>query len=120
MADNWNSVEMLEAIQRDNPETFSAQYLNRPIAAGKEEFTEAMLLGATIAKDPNMRLGARPSCSWTWQAARKVQPTTPSLYVPAKSAGQPLFATSEADSGPPFRLPTTFWRWPWSTAPSGY
>ena len=51
------SVEMLEAIQRDNPETFSAQYLNRPIAAGKEEFTEALLLGAVIAKDPLLAAG---------------------------------------------------------------
>ena len=51
------SVEMLEAIQRDNPETFSAQYLNRPIAAGKEEFTEAMLLGAVVPKDPSLSAG---------------------------------------------------------------
>lgn len=51
------SIEMLEAIQRDNPETFSAQYLNSPIAAGKEQFTEAMLLAACIAKDPNMAAG---------------------------------------------------------------
>lgn len=51
------SVAELEAIQRDNPETFSAQYLNRPIAAGKEEFTEALLLGAVIPKDPNIAAG---------------------------------------------------------------
>jgi predicted phage terminase large subunit-like protein len=48
------SVEMLEAIQRDNPETFSAQYLNRPIAAGKEEFTEAMLMAAVVLRDPTV------------------------------------------------------------------
>src|SRR5579859_2217423 len=51
------SVEMLEAIQRDNPETFSAQYLNRPIVSSKKEFTEALLLGAVIAKDPLLETG---------------------------------------------------------------
>lgn len=45
------SLEELLAIQRDNPETFAAQYLNRPIAAGKQIFTEALILGAIRSKD---------------------------------------------------------------------
>jgi hypothetical protein len=45
------TVEELEAIQAENPETFSAQYLNEPIAAGRQEFTEALLLGAVRPKE---------------------------------------------------------------------
>ena len=45
------TVEMLEAIQRDNPETFSAQYLNRPIAEGQQEFTQELLMRAVRPKD---------------------------------------------------------------------
>ena len=48
------TVEMLEAIQRDNPETFSAQYLNEPIAADKQEFTEGLLVGAIRPRDPHV------------------------------------------------------------------
>lgn len=44
------SLEELLAIQRDNPETFAAQYLNRPIAAGTQLFTEALLLSAVRPK----------------------------------------------------------------------
>src|SRR6185369_4024008 len=40
------STEQLEAIQRSDPETFSAQYLNRPIAAGRQLFPESLILGA--------------------------------------------------------------------------
>lgn len=52
------SIEYLEAKQREDPEMFAAQYLNRPIAAGAEEFTEAMLLGAVIAKDASLVAGS--------------------------------------------------------------
>jgi hypothetical protein len=45
------SIEMLEAIQRDNPETFHAQYLNQPIAGDRQLFTEQLLMGAVIPKE---------------------------------------------------------------------
>jgi predicted phage terminase large subunit-like protein len=51
------SLEELLAIQRENPETFAAQYLNRPIAAGRQLFTEALLLGAVRPKDPQVSVG---------------------------------------------------------------
>ena len=52
------SVEMLLAIQKDNPETFAAQYLNQPIAAGSQLFPEALILGAVRPKPtPNETVG---------------------------------------------------------------
>jgi predicted phage terminase large subunit-like protein len=51
------STDELLAIQRDNPETFAAQYLNRPIAAGRQTFTEPLLLGAVIPKDTTAAIG---------------------------------------------------------------
>jgi predicted phage terminase large subunit-like protein len=51
------SLQELLAIQRDNPETFAAQYLNRPIAAGTQLFTESLLLGAVRPRDPNQVVG---------------------------------------------------------------
>jgi hypothetical protein len=51
------SLEELLAIQRDNPETFAAQYLNRPIAAGTQLFTEQLILGAVIPTNPNLSAG---------------------------------------------------------------
>ncbi len=51
------SLEELLSIQRDNPETFAAQYLNRPIAAGHQTFTEQLLLGAVVPKDTAAAVG---------------------------------------------------------------
>lgn len=51
------SLEELLAIQRDRPETFAAQYLNRPIAAGTQLFTEQLILGAVIPTNPNLSAG---------------------------------------------------------------
>jgi predicted phage terminase large subunit-like protein len=57
------SLAELLAIQRENPETFAAQYLNRPIAAGTQLFTESLLLGAVVPRDnPN-----EPPVSEAWQ-----------------------------------------------------
>lgn len=53
------SLEELLAIQRENPETFAAQYLNRPIAAGHQLFTEQLILGAVRAKNPNSTVGPK-------------------------------------------------------------
>jgi len=51
------SLDELLSIQRDNPETFAAQYLNRPIAAGTQLFTEQLLLSAVRPKNPNATVG---------------------------------------------------------------
>jgi len=51
------SLEELLGIQHDDPETFAAQYLNRPIAAGRQLFTESLLLGAVRPKDPQLAVG---------------------------------------------------------------
>lgn len=80
------SVEMLEAIQRENPETFSAQYLNRPIAAGKEEFTEQMLLGAVIPKDPNLAAG--PALLFVDLASSTKAEADNSVVICARQAGR--------------------------------
>ena len=51
------TVEMLEAIQRDNPETFSAQYLNEPISSGRQLFPESFILGAVRPREANAQIG---------------------------------------------------------------
>lgn len=51
------SIEMLSAIQRDNPETFSAQYLNQPISSGKQLFPESLIFGAVKPKNPAATIG---------------------------------------------------------------
>lgn len=38
--------EILEKIRKDDPAIFSCQYLNQPLIAGTQLFTEAMLMGA--------------------------------------------------------------------------
>lgn len=80
------SVDMLEAIQRDNPETFSAQYLNRPIAAGQEEFTEAMLLGAVVVKDP--LLAAGPALLFVDLASSTKSTADNSVVICARQVGK--------------------------------
>lgn len=46
------TTEMLDGIQKDDPVTFSFQYLNTPIAAGRALFTEEMLMRAVRAVSP--------------------------------------------------------------------
>jgi hypothetical protein len=53
------SLEELLAIQRDNPETFAAQYLNRPIAAGHQLFTEQLILGAVRPRIATSTVGPK-------------------------------------------------------------
>lgn len=43
---------LLDAIEKDDPVTFSFQYLNQPIATGRALFTEEMLMRAVRAVSP--------------------------------------------------------------------
>lgn len=44
--------ELLDSIEKDGPVTFSFQYLNQPIAAGRALFTDEMLMRACRAVGP--------------------------------------------------------------------
>lgn len=51
------TTELLERIQKDDPATFSCQYLNQPLIAGQQLFTEPLLMGAVRPRDIRVEVG---------------------------------------------------------------
>ena len=52
------TLEHLLQMQKDDPQTFACQYLNKPIHASKQAFTKELLYGACIAANDAPKLSA--------------------------------------------------------------
>lgn len=51
------TTEQLLAMQKDDPETFSCQYLNQPLIASQQIFTEQLLMAAVRPKQAEVNVG---------------------------------------------------------------
>lgn len=83
--------ELLDAIEKDDPVTFSFQYLNTPIAAGRALFTDAMLMQAVRAVSPENVSNLGPPILFMDLASSKGKGADNSVIVCGRQANGQMY-----------------------------